>query len=322
MHIDAVIAWVDGDDPVLRAKQDRYRPGTSAPAAARTRFAHSGEVFFALAALLRFAPWLHAIHIVTDGQRPDALDDLRDHFPDSSLRRIRIVDHAEIYAGHDDLLPVFNSRSFETMLHRIPGLAPRYIYLNDDFFLLRPCQPSDFFCDNQLIIRGAMRPVWPIALRRALRDQSGGRLFARTSEKEKQANAAALLGLRGKYLWHDHTPHPFLRDRMAEFWARHPDRMIANATPRWRQHDQFGIAALSYLLDRAAGNPTLRPTELLYLQPAGRHDEAAYLTRKLTQVDAQGLRFACIQSLDAATDATRTHVARWLGARILPGGLA
>jgi hypothetical protein len=35
--------------------------------------------------------------------------------------------------------------SIEMCLHRIPGLSRRFLYLNDDFFLGRAVQPSDFF---------------------------------------------------------------------------------------------------------------------------------------------------------------------------------
>lgn len=43
--IDAEVTWVDGADPVLQAKQARYRPAHAQdPAAAATRFADSGEI--------------------------------------------------------------------------------------------------------------------------------------------------------------------------------------------------------------------------------------------------------------------------------------
>ena len=321
--IDAVLTWVDGADPALQAKQARYRPARRGdPAVAPTRFADSGEIFFALASLLRFAPWLRRIHVVTDGQVPDVFERLSDRFGAEAVARIGLVDHREIYAGFEHLLPVFNSLSIVTMLHRIPSLARRYIYLNDDVFLLRPCEPADFFARDHLVIRGKLRNDWPVRLRRAARKTTGGRLFWRMGFKEGQVNAASLFGQSSRYLSLDHTPHPFFRDRIEAFFAERPEVMERNAAPRWRAHGQFSAAALSYTLDRRAGNSVLHPTELLYLQPDRRPDPQAYLTARFAQSERTHPRFACIQSLDAAPPEARETAFDWLQARVLSESIA
>ena len=56
-----------------------------------------------------------------------------------------MVPHSEIFRPdlkRKGALPTFNSCAIESQLHRIPGLAECYLYLNDDFFLLRPLQAS------------------------------------------------------------------------------------------------------------------------------------------------------------------------------------
>ena len=115
--IDAVLTWVDGEDPVHVAKRRAYDPGFGAAGVEATRFASRDEIRFSLLALLKFAPWLRCIHIVTDGQIPAVVQEL---WADPALReRVKIVDHAVIYAGHEDLLPVFSGRAIETALFRI-----------------------------------------------------------------------------------------------------------------------------------------------------------------------------------------------------------
>jgi len=42
------------------------------------------------------------------------------------------------------VLPVFNSCAIELNLHLIPGLARRFLYLNDDLFLGRDITPADY----------------------------------------------------------------------------------------------------------------------------------------------------------------------------------
>ena len=47
---------------------------------------------------------------------------------------------------------MFNSRSIETKIHHIPGLAEHFIYFNDDMILLRKVSKSDFFIDDLPVI--------------------------------------------------------------------------------------------------------------------------------------------------------------------------
>jgi hypothetical protein len=42
-------------------------------------------------------------------------------------------------------LPTFSSPAIESHLHRIPGLADNFLYLNDDVMLGRPIFPDDFY---------------------------------------------------------------------------------------------------------------------------------------------------------------------------------
>ena len=60
-----------------------------------------------------------------------------------------MVPHREIF-GDTGRLPTFNSQAIESRLHRIPGLAEHFLYLNDDVFLGRPVPPEMFFTPGGL----------------------------------------------------------------------------------------------------------------------------------------------------------------------------
>src|SRR5699024_8620361 len=79
-----------------------------------------------------YANWVRRIHLVTDGQVP--------HWLDADHPRITVIDHADLLGGSR-----FNSHAIESALHRIPGLAEHYLYLNDDVFFGRIAYPGDFF---------------------------------------------------------------------------------------------------------------------------------------------------------------------------------
>lgn len=134
--IDVVYTWVDSDDPAWQARFAKHvgRP-TKSTHASELRYLSRDELRYSLRSVLKYAPWVRNIYVVTDNQRPEWLVE---------TDRVKLVDHREIFPD-PSVLPVFNSHAIESCLHRIPGLAERFIYFNDDVFLGRPVTPADFF---------------------------------------------------------------------------------------------------------------------------------------------------------------------------------
>jgi hypothetical protein len=144
--IDVVYTWVDGDDDDwLRAKA--LALGGVDPAAFTerahdaARYADHDELRYSLRALEQFAPWVNHVWVVTADQHPPWLQ------PDHPW--VSVVSHRELWRG-DLGLPTFNSHAIETCLHRVPGLAEHFLYLNDDMLLGRPLRPDNFFHPNGL----------------------------------------------------------------------------------------------------------------------------------------------------------------------------
>lgn len=138
--VDLVYLWVDGADPIWRAKRARaqarmksHSTNLAAFANVEGRYRDNGELRFNLRALERFFPDHGHIYIVTDGQQPHWL---------RYSSRLTVVDHKT-------LLPpgaaVFDSANIETWLHHIPGLSERFIYLNDDTFFGAPLEAARWF---------------------------------------------------------------------------------------------------------------------------------------------------------------------------------
>ncbi|WP_026069223.1 stealth family protein [Legionella tunisiensis] len=142
--IDAVITWVDGIEPAYQEKLSHYLSQNTvhSEASAKTRFHQIGELEYCITSLFRFAPWLRTIYIVTDNQIPPLLSKLAGTCYE---HKVRLIDHKVIFSGFDNFLPTFNSRTIETLLWRIPELSEKFLYLNDDFVLVKPVLPKDFF---------------------------------------------------------------------------------------------------------------------------------------------------------------------------------
>lgn len=314
--IDAVITWVDGDDPAHATRRAQWSGSASASGAAATRFAARDELRFCLLSILRHAPFLRRIHIVTDRQVPPVLAELV-ALGIPGHDRIRLVDHREIFRGHEALLPVFNSISIEAMLHRIDGLAEQFVMFNDDMFLTAPVAPEDWFRAGKPVFRG--RWFGPeLGALAALRRMLGplpliGGAARRFSNKEAWRLGARAAGWRRRTFVAGHAPYPGLASRYAALMAADPGPYLANAAHRFRTPAQFNIVALFVHAQIALDAALLQDeSDLVYLRAD--RDSPDRVAQKLARAEAPGCRFLCIQSLDQAGPATAVGIADWLEA--------
>lgn len=318
--IDAVITWVDGSDPAHRAKLDAYLQASGLAghgSAAPTRFGDCNEVEFCVASLLRHAPWLRRIHIVADAQAPAFLERLQGT---ALAGRVRVVDHRDFFQGFEQHLPTFSNRSIECLMWRLPDLAERFIYFNDDFQLLGPVEPTDFFHEDGIVLRGQWRRQ--SALKRSLRAGLNrlrrvfGAAAPRPGNHAAQALSARLAGMGDRYLQAPHVPHPMRRSVLAECFNRHPEWLAANVRHRLREDSQFVTTALAAHLELAAGSARVdNRLGSLRLQADSR--DAAEIERELARADAdRALVFGCVQSLDLAPPEVQSRLLRWLRERV------
>jgi hypothetical protein len=315
--IDAVVLWVDGSDPAHRAKLNRHLEslGRTPAAAAPTRFASVGEIEYCLASLLRFAPFLRRIHVVTDSQVPPRFDAAT-----SATDKLVLVDHRQIFAGFEDAMPTFNCRPIETLLHRIPGLAERFVYFNDDVMLIKPVTPAAFFDGTRPVLYG--RHAIPPDRRwsRKLRAWLGVRR-ERAGNADAQALAAQMLGQTARYFHAGHNPFALRRSTFERLYADHPQWLRDNLQHRLRDVNQYAPQSLANHAELAAGQTVTRPDDAcLYVKAASL--SAAQLARRLDDAERDPkLVFACFQSLDEAPPGHQQQVLAWLDRVVgrLPG---
>ena len=141
--IDFVQTWVDGSDP---AWQQRRRAIDGAGDDSVARYRDWNLLHYWFRCVEKFAPWVRHVYLITDQQCPAWLN--REH------PKLRLLDHRDYIPA--EYLPTCNSNVLELNLHRIPDLAEQFVLFNDDFFLLRPAKPEDFF-QNGLPVDDAIR---------------------------------------------------------------------------------------------------------------------------------------------------------------------
>ncbi len=300
--IDAVITWVDGDDPRHRAKRQLFvtpKMVAEENVAGATRFRSIGEIFYCVASINRFAPWINKIYIVTDEQNPNLEPLLSQHFPEGYIP-VEIVDHKCIFRGYEEYLPTFNSISIESMTWRIPNLSDKFIEFNDDLVLGAPVTPEDFFSGEDGIVCYASRKSYLLtAFTRLFKYRKDG--SQAVSYKQTMLNAAKTLGQRSFFLKMDHTPKGLLRRFYEEYFSENQDVLVRNISHRFRHPSQFNPQQLQYIALYRQGRVVLKPVKdnLFYLKPK---KETDYIVKKLDSfTNNPNCKFACFNSLDMAS---------------------
>lgn len=136
--IDLVYMWVDGSDAKWAQKKEKAMLAAGKPvhkSAIGGRFDDNDELLFSLRSVEKFMPWINHIYIVTDNQTPKWLD--------TKNPKVSVVSQTSLIPKKYP--PFFNSGAIEMFLTKIPGLAEKFIYANDDMTLAAPVSPDFFF---------------------------------------------------------------------------------------------------------------------------------------------------------------------------------
>lgn len=230
--VDVVYTWVNHRDPEWAAAFRQHRPSEDNPgrdAAALSRFHSVDELRYSLRSVAQNLPWAARIHVLTNCAPPKWLD--------ASHDQIQWVRHDSIIPAA--FLPTFSSHVIESYLHRIPGLADRFLYMNDDFFIAAPKEKNFFFgeggsslafLEEDGVVSGPPSPGDPDYLNAA-------------------RNSAGLL-LRDFGFWptrlHKHAAYALRRDVLAEIedrWAADFDRFRSS---RFRSIQDLNLPSFLY----------------------------------------------------------------------------
>ncbi|WP_151752562.1 capsular polysaccharide biosynthesis protein [Acinetobacter bereziniae] len=303
-NLDIVIAWVDGNDVELKRKRHLYLTGNDASdAVSETRFASNDEIYYNIASILKYVPFCRHILIVTDGQQPEFLNE----FVVQGLcdtNKIRVVDHREIFAGFEQFLPTFNTRSIESMLWNIQGLSDYFIYLNDDFFFNASAQVEDFLEQDKIVTYGHWKSCFSYKTKLKYR-QFLNRNFNKPIQPGHviaQMLGADILGFKEFFEIH-HYPHCVDRKILSEYLLNHPTLLETQIKYKFRSVEQLNPISLMNHLKIQKGEAVLKPDlALAYLK------NAESLNVFIQALNQDQIKYGCIQSLDQLTPQDAVHV--------------
>ncbi len=318
--IDVVISWVDGNDPDHQKKVDAHldnRVRKFIPGAHPTRFRSVNEIKYCVLSVFTFAPFVRNVYVVSDEQNPGLYDDIRRYFPDR-LQSFKVVDHKEIFKGYEKYLPTFSSRTIESMIWRIDGLSDNFIYFNDDSFLIRKTETSDFFIRGKPVLRGGWLPSpWPRTLWAAFQNLIQKSLLRNKDFQPKpsyhlgQWLAAKLAGFRFRYFYFNHTPYSINKHTAKHFFEKKPGFFEDHVQHRFKNHKQVNFISLLYHIELKSGNKYISRPDVAYVNPTGRSE--GYIDKKIELCKREErIKFLCVQSMDLCNKEEQDKVFMWL----------
>ena len=317
--VDAVITWVDGNDKAWQEKLNQYAEVKIdfESKEQSVRYNSIGEIQIAIKSIIKFAPFIKNIFLVTDNQVPEDFDRLKKLATTKDIK-LTLIDHEIIFKGYEDSLPCFNSCSIGSMLFRIPNLAEHFIIFNDDTFLMRETTIDDFFLNEYPIVRGDWKIFYENQTFRKIYYKVLS--FFGISKKNKAAGfkkfqqTSAKLAEMTKYVRRYHTPVS-LRKSTVELFFRNNKLLKHNVQHRFRNENQFIISSLAEHLELKNNTAHYtKDTQLTYFRSYKRPSEVKKKLEKFSN-DKRKL-FMTFQSLEVADENTLNYILNWIDARI------
>ena len=230
--IDAVITWVDGSDEDYKKKIENHLTTSTNY---KKQYLQANEIEYCVKSILKFAPFVRRIFIVTDNQKP-SFNGLKDLIVS---KKVKVVDHKEIFKGYEKYLPTFNIRSIDAVLHRIEDLSEMFVYFNDDVFLINKIREEDWFVENKVVLMGKWAKSYSINPIKVLSGKFKKAFGLRPSFNASQSKAANLSGFKKEYFKSYHTARPQIKSLIKEFYHKNPESLIDQIKYRFRHYNQF-----------------------------------------------------------------------------------
>lgn len=307
--IDAVISWVDGND---KSHQEKMLPFVEKKLLNlkefRTRFNQVDEIKFTVDSILKFAPFIRNIYIVTDNQIPSFLK-LNDN--QAKYSNVSIIDHKIIFKGAEEHLPTFNSRSIETRLYKIPELSEHFIYFNDDMFLMNPTNPTDFFINGFPVLRGKWLKFDEDRFFKKFKEKYFKKKTL-SNHKIAQQMGAKIAGFKKYYRFH-HVPFALRKSTFENFFTSNKNIETENLLYRFRNLNQFVPQGLINHIEIKNKTCVLKSDlQLIYLEA----NRKSFWEIKKSLKKSKSKLFLCLQSMDQCDSTKLDYLLKWLTALV------
>ena len=303
--IDAVITWVDGSEPNYKLRLEENLKNKKI---IKRQYLQANEIYFCVASIIKFAPFVQKIFIVTDNQKPN-LNEVR-HLV--SLNKVEIIDHKDIFRDNMDSLPTFNIRSIDALLFKIKNLSNKFIYFNDDMFLIKETSVEDWFKDNKVVLTGSWAKTYNKQLIKTISHKIKNLLNIRPSFNAAQSKAANIAGFHNNYFKSYHCGRPQIKSVIKDFYDKNPQILTNQIRYKFRDVRQYMPYSLCWHLLIKENLYFESSSNKLVEINKSRNLSAKKLKKILRSIDSKAeVKFLNIQDLNMASQETQEVFKNW-----------
>ena len=250
--IDIVIPWVDSSDPKWQEDYMKFACEQRNVDANIHRYRDNGLLKFWFRGIEKNAPWIRKVHFITYGHVPAWLK--QDH------PKLHIVKHSDYIP--QKYLPTFNSHVIELNLHKIDGLSDKFIYYNDDTFLINPVDESFYFKNGKPRDCAILNAVQPDGLSHVILNNLS--IINKHFCKKQVIRKNILKWINVKYgaalsrticlmpwpkfvgIKDTHLPIPYLKSTFDKLWELEPEILNATNRSKFRQNSDINQYLFRY----------------------------------------------------------------------------
>ncbi|MFT8882772.1 MAG: stealth conserved region 3 domain-containing protein [Liquorilactobacillus hordei] len=246
-EIDFVVLWVDDRDYKWQLEKQKFQKKYGVDNSnAINRYRDWDNMKYWFRSVEKFAPWVRKIHFVTYGHLPKFLN--------IDAPKLHIVKHEDFI--DKKYLPLFNSCAIEINIHKIPGLSDKFVYFNDDMFLLQPVKPTDFFRNELPCYEGLQGTITSVGDGNSYAHQllNDINIINKNFNKKEQINKNFLKWYNYRYGFESfrnlllspwkkftgfknaHLPAPYLKSTFEELWLTEKNSLLETCEHRFRSY--------------------------------------------------------------------------------------
>jgi hypothetical protein len=251
-NIDIVIPWVDGSDAKWRDLYKTFKPKKENEHSDDTRFRDWELMRYWFRGIEKNMPWIRKVHFITCGHVPPWLD--------IKHEKINIVKHEDYIPSQ--YLPVFSSHVIEIFIHKIKDLSDKFIYFNDDFFVLNELSYSHFF-DNELprdtfsfntlgyeniahIIMNDIKEINMCFTKKNVLRKNFFKIFNWHYIDKSLRSVLLLPWPRITGFYDHHLPQAYLKKTFEDVWSLKQDVLVETAKNRFRSNEDINQYLFRY----------------------------------------------------------------------------
>ena len=257
-NIDYIFPYVDGTKEKWQKEYEKHcgvMNNTSSANGDIRYNPYSDLLKYKILLLEKNMPWLRNIFMIVsdETQVPEWIHETK----------VKIIYHREFIP--EEFLPTFSSLTIEMFLGNISDLSEEFIYGNDDYYILKPLSPYNFFYNNKLV-----NDIQPYRISSMSSENTiiCGEVYKRSIEL-----VTGIKCVDERIYWFRHCDKPFLKSTFKKILEENKN-ILYNSITKQRNVKNYSMMQMATFYDLNKTIPNVPSNKAFFYKNEGENDES------------------------------------------------